>query len=601
MHRLQYLFLFILFSGAIMAAKDVRYQVRIEEPNTHMVDVDVEVDGLTGDFIDFSMPVWTPGSYLVREYSKNVISAQAHRKTKALKVRKIDKNTWRVNTEGYGKITFSYWVYAFELSVRTSFVDTEFALLIGAGIFMIPEGFENNKLFLTIEPYFQWNKATTELPRYKGSPFSFVAGNFDQLIDSPILLGNQKTYQFKAAGIPHTFSITGEGNYDADQIMEDTKAIILAAKEIFGELPYDHYTFTLILTDNGYGGLEHKNSCTMIYDRWKFQDRKDYLKFMGLVSHEYFHTFNVKRIRPVELGPFDYFRENYTSLLWVSEGITSYYDNLLLLRSGVADVDEYLEFLEKDIKRLEKIPGRKIQSIAQSSFDSWIKLYRPNENSVNSTVSYYLKGSLVGLVLDLEIRESTGGTKSLDDVFRALWKDYKSSGDGFTEKEFMDLCETVAGKSLENIWSFVHTTEEMNFDKYLESVGLHLVKEYEKDDEPGVWFGISVNKGNMKIQKVFSDGPAWNADLNVGDELIAMNGIRLTSSNYQKLMKAAEPEIPCDFIISRRGLIKNISISPVTAPADKYQIKRLDEPSDLQKALYESWLLPPFDAENNSE
>ena len=577
--------------GVVMAAKDVHYVLRFENPQTHIIDVETEITGLAGDYHDFYMPVWTPGSYLLREFSRNVMMFSAHKKNRPLVVKKQNKNTWRVYLDGNSTITLNYEIYAFEYTVRTSFVDQDIASLNGASIFIIPEGYEKRKIRVTIEPYLNWEKITTELPGYKSDTYSFLADDLDQLIDSPILMGNQKTITFYVSDIPHEIAVTDTGNYDLDKIINDTRKVIESAKAIFGGLPYDHYTFFLNLIPGNYGGLEHKNSCSLIYDSWKFSDHKDYLRFMGLVSHEFFHVFNVKRIRPIPLGPFNYQEENYTDLLWISEGFTAYYDNLLLRRSGIVTTDEYLEFPSDDIKKLTDTPGRKVQSVAESSFDAWIKLYRQNENSVNSTISYYLKGSLVGLILDLQIRKSTKGKSSIDDVLRKLWEDFVENGSGFSEDDFKIACEQTSGESLKEIWDIIHSTTEIDFNKYFNSFGLRLSKEFEDENEKDhAWFGMKFNLSNLTITQVLADSPAYRDGINVSDELIAINGIRLNADNVQKHLNEVRKGIPSELLVVRRGMMKTILVTPSDHPETNYKLIKVEVPDDNMKILYSGWL-----------
>jgi len=591
-----------LLSGAFMAAKDLHYTLRIENPHTHIINISADVTGLSGEYADFYMPVWTPGSYLVREFSRNVLTFTAHKKSTPLSVEKINKNTWRVLLNGHSSISVDYQVYAFEYSVRTSFVDTDLALLNGASLFIIPQGFEHRKIKISVEPYMSWQKINTELPNYKGGHFTYMADDLDHLIDSPILLGNQRTYTFTVSDIPHVVAISDTGNYDPGQIMEDTRKVVTNAHSVFASVPYDHYTFFLNLNDSGYGGLEHKNSCNLIYDPWKFTSRSDYLKFMGLISHEFFHVYNVKRIRPVSLGPFDYDTENYTDLLWVSEGMTAYYDNHLLRRSGIATPEEYLNLLAEDIQKLESTPGRMVQSVSESSFDAWIKLYRPNENSLNSTVSYYLKGSLIGVILDLQIRQSTQNRNSLDNVFKSLWDDFTRSGKGFTEPDFISACEMSAGSPLPEIWDMVHRVGDIDFDSYLHYAGLHLMKEFLNDDEKiKAWFGIKFQNGNLKISQVPADSPAYRDGLNVNDELLAINGIRLTPDNVFKHLGDVSKEKASTILISRRGKIRSVQVTPGDFPENKYKIVKIENPDDEMMEVYSGWICDPWKTENDPE
>lgn len=581
-----------------MSARDIQYTLFMEAPHTHLIDVQIEINGLDGEFLDLSMPVWTPGSYLVREYSKNIMKVSAYHKKSQLTVSKTDKNTWRIFLDKHKKITVEYQVYAFEMTVRTSFMDEDFAMLNGASIFLIPDGYDDTQLIVDIEPYYKWEKTTTELPKYKGSYNKFISEDFDQLVDSPIIIGNHDTFKFSASGVQHIYAITDTGNFDMDKIIPDTQKIVETANSIFNDVPYDHYTFFLNTADGAYGGLEHKNSCSLIFDRWKFKDRKDYLKFMGLVSHEFFHVYNVKRIRPIELGPFDYDNENYTTLLWVSEGLNSYYDNYLLRRSDIATVDEYLGFIANDLKRLDSLPGRKVQSVSESSFDAWIKLYRSNENSMNSTISYYLKGSLIGWVLDLRIRHATDGKRSLDDVFRELWLDYRNNGKGFTEENVIDYSNRISGENLSDIWEYIHSTKEIDYERYLRPFGLKLEKSYKDDEKQDeAWFGLTVNKA-MKITKISSESPAYQDGLNVNDEIISLNGFRLASDDYKNHLARMDKGHPAEFLVSRRGIIRTVKVTPGDQPFDKYEILQVDDASEAAKSLYENWLFTKWESKD---
>ncbi len=570
---------------------DIHYHLLMEEPHTHLFKVHMSLSRISSKTLDFFMPVWTPGSYLVRDFSKNVQNVRAFSKSTSLNVSKLNKNTWRVVTGNQNKITFEYQVYAFELTVRTSFLDVDHAMINGASVFMCPSGFEHNKSVLTIEPYFEWSKVSTELTPDKGDKHRFKVKNYDQLVDTPIELGNQQIKSFKASNITHDYAVIGKGNADYDKIIADSKNIIEETHRIFGDIPYDHYTFFLYLTNNAYGGLEHKNCSSLIYDRWKFSKREDYIKFIGLVSHEYFHTYNVKRIRPKELGPFDYHKENYTDLLWIAEGMTAYFDNQILRRANVVTTEEYFKLLTDDIKRFENVPGRMVQSVAEASFDAWIKLYQMNENTVNSTVSYYLKGSLIALALDLTIRKKTNNKYSLDDVYKLLWKEYKNTSSGFTEADFIRISESIAETSLDSIWNMVHSKDEIDFNKIFAIAGLQLNREYkdEKDSEKSV-IGVRFDEDKLIIKQIYADSPAYKGGLNAHDELIAVDGIRLTLKNKDDRLSNLPTDNEVTFTISRDGLLRKIQVTPQVTPKNQYTLTKVENADTLQQQIYESWV-----------
>jgi predicted metalloprotease with PDZ domain len=579
-----------------MKKANIHYTVSMENPHTHIFHVKIDIGDLTNKTIELYMPTWTPGSYLIREYSKNIISVKSVSDNTKLNTSKINKNTWEIELNGHKKCSIEYDVYAFEMSVRTSFLDSDHAMINGASVFMIPKGFENQQLSVEFEPFHKWNKITTTLKNYKSSKERFIAKNFDELVDSPIEIGNHKTKQFQASNISHEYAIVSSGNENMESIISDTTKILETTHKIFGSIPYEHYIFFLYLNSEGYGGLEHSNSCSMIFNRHGFTDRKSYIKFIGLVSHEFFHTYNVKRIRPKELGPFDYENENYTTLLWIAEGVTSYYDNHILLRSGTVSIKEYLELISHDIRQLHKRPGRNVQSVSDASFDAWIKLYRPDENSHNTSISYYLKGGLIILILDLLIRNNTNNNSSLDDVYQLFWNNYKSTKEGLTEKDFFDAVEKVSGDSCKIIQNYIHNIEELDFNSYLHFAGLELQTEYSKSDYKNAsWFGLNISPNSTVISRVFSDGPAYSDGLNARDEIIAINGYRLTSENIKTSLSTCKINTHHEFTISRNAMLKTIHVKPIEMPFDKYSITQINNPSKSQKLLFESWLNTTWD------
>ena len=345
------------------------------------------------------------------------------------------------------------------------------------------------------------------------------------------------------------------------------------------------------------GGLEHLNSTTIQTDRWIFSDADRYFRFLSTVAHEFFHTWNIKRIRPIALGPFDYNQENYTKDLWISEGITSYYDNLILLRSGIFNVEEYFKFLVRDIASVEKAPGRQVQSVMEASFDAWIKYYRQNEESPNVLISYYSKGAVIGLLLDLAINSATKGQKSIDDVFRKLNNSYKEEPTtGFTSKEFREVCELIAGTNLEEVWRYTNTTDEIDYNFPLLSVGCEFQRKYEKDvDESTAYFGFSISGDvNPIVKNVRAGTPAYIGGLNVNDEIISLNGTRVSRKTIEKRLQDIPQDSLTEFLISREGIIQKVKLTPSKPPYDNFSIKKFDKVSNDQKKLFQAWLGVPW-------
>jgi predicted metalloprotease with PDZ domain len=379
---------------------------------------------------------------------------------------------------------------------------------------------------------------------------------------------------------------------------EDLRKIVEAEKRIFGELPYDRYVFILHHVPEGGGGLEHRNSTALQYPPYQHRPREKYENFLELAAHEFFHLWNVKRIRPEMLGPFDYVREVHTRLLWVMEGITSYYDTLIVTRAKLAGADRYLKKTSERIRRFEEKPGRRRQSLSASSFDAWIGLYQPNENAANCQMSYYEKGELVGMCLDLEIRRRTSGRKSLDDVMRLLWREWGRKDRGFPEGEFRRACERTAGGSLAAFWKdLVDGTAEIPWNRYLGVAGVEWAREPEKPAEGEApravkpWLGASFQKspGGMTVMSVVEGGPAWKAGLSVRDEVVALDGLRAGEDLERRLDEAA-PGTRVRLSFFRSGILRELVATPGRRDAGTWSLKRTKSPTPLQKRIYEGWL-----------
>src|SRR5467141_891048 len=403
--------LLLLAAGAVQAqtssplSSDISFTVSMSKPWTHLLEVEMRVQVPANlqvpNETNLVMPVWTPGSYLVREFERHVQDFAADANGRALDWTKVNKNTWRVKTGGARQWRATYRVYANELSVRTNELNSDHAFWNNAALLMYPEGRLESPSTLSVNPFGNW-KVATGLPAVAGRPNSFRAENFDILYDSPVEVSNFKQLDFQVRGVAHRIVIDGEGNYDPERLRNEVRRIVEAEVSMFGGIPYHDYTFILHLRSNTGGGLEHLNSTALGFRRFGFADEDGYRRFQSLVAHEFFHLWNVKRIRPDALGPFDYNQENYTKLLWVAEGITEYYSGLHVRRAGLMSEQEYLTEVSNRIESVQKTPGRLEMSAEEASFDAWIKFYRPDENAVNSQVSYYDKGALLGMLLDLE-------------------------------------------------------------------------------------------------------------------------------------------------------------------------------------------------------
>ncbi|NTV64437.1 MAG: M61 family metallopeptidase, partial [Oscillochloris sp.] len=426
----------------------ITYTISMPEPHSHLFHVEVAVDVLTTPSLELRLPAWTPGSYMIRDYARHVQEFTALGPDgSVLPWHKTAKDAWQVETGSLAQVLVRYKVYAYELTVRTSYLDASHGYFNPATLCLYVPGRTNEPLGVQVVLPVGWRVSTAleRGPEGRGSEV-FVAQDYDELVDSPFECGTQRVLSFTVGEVPHELAIYGYGNEDEARLLADTRRIVEAQRDMFDGLPYPHYLFILHLTDGRGGGLEHRNSVTNMVDRWTFQPERSYERYLSLTSHELFHVWNVKRLRPAVLGPFDYRRENYTRLLWFVEGVTSYYDELLLVRAGLMKPERFLDKLADEILALQGQPGRHLQTLEESSFDAWVKFYRPDENSANTSISYYLKGSLVCLLLDMAIRRHTAGERSLDDVIRELYGRYPISGPGIPEQGgVLAAVEMVAG------------------------------------------------------------------------------------------------------------------------------------------------------------
>src|ERR1044071_4692669 len=477
-------FVLLLYAASAVSAQDNRagappeisFTVSMSKPHTHLLEVEMHLRAprLPAQ-VNLIMPVWAPGSYLIREFERHVQDFAATDATgHSLRWQKTNKNTWHIETSGARELKVSYQVYANELSVRTNDLNDRHAHWNNVALLMYPEGQISARSTWRVVPFGDW-KVATGLPAVPGQANTFRAESFDVLYDSPVEVGRFKTIAFEVRNVPHRIVIDGEGNYDTERIRRDVQKIVETQASMMGDIPYRDYTFIVHAHTRTDGGLEHLNSTSIIVERNGFRAPASYLTFLSVMSHEFFHLWNVKRIRRDALGPFDYTKENYTKLLWVAEGITEYYGQLMLRRAGLISTEAYLGHLASQIQDVQDTPGRKVMSAEDASFNSWIKEYRPDENSINSQISYYDKGELLGLLLDLEIRRRSNNAKSLDDVMRMLYNDFFKKNRNYTPADFQKVCETAAGSSLEDFFArYVRGTDELPYNQVLSAAGLEI-------------------------------------------------------------------------------------------------------------------------------
>jgi predicted metalloprotease with PDZ domain len=584
----------VLLSGStLLAAPVLRYVLAMPAPQTHYFEVEMQLSGVSGRTTDVKMPVWAPGSYLVREFARNVEGFTATTASgQSLSFDKINKNTWRISHQGQKDLRVRYRVYANELSVRTSFVDASHGYLNGTSVFMYPEGQKQLPSTVEVRPYEGWKVVSTSLkPAGNGPSFTFQSSNYDELADSPIEIGNHKVLEFTANGTPHQVAMYGTANYDPQRITADLKKMCETAYQVVGQNPLDRYLFIVHNLERGGGGLEHLYSTTLEVSRNTYSTEAGYLSFLGLAAHEYFHLWNVKRIRPIALGPFNYDQENYTHMLWLSEGGTEYFSNQIVQRAGFIKPDHYLNDLTTGINRVENQPGNRVQSAAEASYDAWIKQYRPNENSVNTSISYYDKGEVIGAVLDLMIANATNGQKSYDDVLRLLYDQYyKKAGRGFTDQEFQDAVAKVAGRRFDDFFRRnVYGTERLPYEEALGYAGLRLVNTAPAQPEAALGATITATNGRVAVVNVLRDGSAWQGGLNAGDEILAVDGVRVTADPSAAL--AAKPVgSTVRLLVTRDGLTKELSFPLLANTAVRYRIEVAQDATPAQLAVRRKWL-----------
>lgn len=579
---------------------EVAYAIAMSEPDTHLFEVTMEIRGHPGPIMELSLPSWIPGSYLIREFAKHVQDLTATSGDRPLPKEKVEKGTWRIQKGDAETVTIRYKAYGNELTVDTSHLDSTHGYFNGPCVFMYVRGHKDLPARLTVVPPAGW-KVTTGLTPVAGAPNTFTATDYDHLVDCPVEVGAHELHEFAVRGVPYRVAFYGKGNGDPAKVTQDVRKIVEAHIGFWGEVPYEDYTFLLHMAGSRYNGLEHRNSTTCLSPPLTFRPQKAYEEFLGLVSHEFFHTWNVKRIRPAGLEPINYAAENYTRHLWLMEGITSYYGQLLLRRADLLTPKRYLEYLGRRIKKFHDTPGRGVQALGESSFDTWIKFYRPDDNAPNNVISYYLKGELLGLALDLETRHRSDNKRSLDTFMQHLWTEFGRAGKWIPEDGIGDLYDRATGTPLGSLLNrYLETLEDIPFEDHLGRAGLKLVmkKEERKEDEgdeevpkPGYLGVETIDRGERVFLKyAFTSHPAAKAGLYADDEIIALNGHRVDSASFRKVLGTFSDGETVSVTVSRRGQLTSRDVTLGTRPPRKYNVERLLDASQAQKAVYADWL-----------
>ncbi|NIR43566.1 MAG: M61 family metallopeptidase [Gemmatimonadetes bacterium] len=582
-----------LDAAAAAAAQEVTptvaYTVTVDRPSTHIFSVEMEISNAASE-LDVSMPVWTPGSYLIREYERHVIGFAARVGTgDPLRWRKLDKNTWRVDAGGADRVVVTYDVYARDPGIRWSFLYADGGHVLGPNLFMYVAGATDLPTSARFELPAGW-RLDGGIALSTDDGFAVEADSYHELIDTPLLIGRFSDASFDVNGVPHRILILGPHNADFVRLARDLKRMVEVCAELFGGLPYDRYAF-VFLTITGGGGLEHANGTTIGLGDIDFEAEGDYRRVLGVSAHEFFHAWTVKRIQPPAFRPYDYERENYTDALWFYEGITSYYGERILHRAGLI---ESLSDPVDMVSDYRAIPGHGIQSAADASFNAWIHHYRRDEASHNYRTNYYSNGRVIGHLLELEIAGRTGGSRGLDDVMRLIWRRTRE-GATFDSDDIRVACEAVAGGSFQEFFDrYVFGVAEIPFGEFFALAGYELVVDEgatlarRRTGYLGAWFREA--NGRPVLAGLMREAPAWRDGLSYGDEILAVNGVQVTGlAALYDLLARYRPDDRIEFTISRFGARSIVHVTLGIVPTPVYRLIEVADPTEDQLAVREVW------------
>jgi predicted metalloprotease with PDZ domain len=595
----------------------IHYRIAPLDVHAHLLDVSCTVARPDAAGQCFTLPAWTPGSYLIREFARHVVRLSARDARGAVALEKVGKACWRA-APCEGPLEVVAEIYAYDVSVRTAYADATRAYFNGSSTFLLPEGHEQAPCILDIDATFAASidgaRVATSMRRAGAPAWGFgryEAASYEELIDHPVEIGRFDVASFEAGGATHDVAITGARDVDLERLARDLARVCQWHCDLFaghagGRAPFDRYLFLVLAVGDGYGGLEHRASTSLLCKRDELPRAGDpglddgYVAFLGLASHEYFHAWNVKRIKPAAFVPYDLSREGHTRQLWAFEGITSYYDDLSLSRSGVVPAERVLEALARTLTTVLRTPGRLVQSVADASFDAWIKFYRPDENSANAGVSYYAKGAVVALALDLTLRRHG---QSLDELMRSLWTRHGATGVGVAEDAIEALASSLAGRDLCDFFArYVDGTEDPPLAALLAEVGVHLAlrpREGMRDRggkpataaPPASTLGAQWSTtGELRLTTVQREGPAALAGLSAHDVLVAIDGLRATADLLAASLARATPGSRMTVDAFRRDVLMRFDVELAAAPQDTAVMTLLDDPGEAAAARRRAWL-----------
>jgi predicted metalloprotease with PDZ domain len=578
-----------------MTTPAIRYRIDLLDPAAHRYRVTLTVPAPAREQV-LSLPVWIPGSYMVREFGRHLSGFRARQGRRELPLTQLDKTSWRVEPAGRGALTVVYEAYAFDTSVRTAFLDDSRGFFNATSLCLRVHGQESLPHEVRLDSLPAGWEVATAMPPVAGERHAYVSADYDELVDHPFELGRFWRGRFEAGGVPHEFVVAGAWpGFDGERLLADAKRICSAQIAFWhgrGKPPFSRYVFLLNTVEEGYGGLEHRASTALLANRRDLPRQGQaamsdgYQTLLGLISHEYFHTWNVKRLKPAEFLRFDYTRENYTRLLWFFEGFTSYYDDLMLRRAGLIDSARYLKLISRTLSGVRATPGQQVQSVAESSFDAWVKYYRSDENTPNATISYYTKGALVGLLLDLHLRRAG---ESLDALMRRLWK--AAPGGAVTEQLVLAEVAALGGEPLAGLLAaWVHGRQELPLAEALSAAGIQL------GEEKAGWaaaLGLKLSESpltGVQVKSVLAGGAAAQAGVSAGDELLAVDGWRIRRLDDAQQWVASDA--PFELLLVRQQRVRRLTVKPRAVPAFERNVTLAPDPQagPAALALRRAWL-----------
>ncbi|WP_223787128.1 M61 family metallopeptidase [Marinicella meishanensis] len=574
---------------ASSTATPINYQFTVTDARQHLGQVQITFPQVGTKTLLVQLPVWRSGRYEILNLSKHIsqlTAEDAH--GQAIEWDKTDKNSWKLWLKHPGAVTIKYQVYANMLRHRVAHIDDTHAFLDASGVFMFAPSLRDQPLTVQMHVPDGWVSRSGMATH--GDAHTFYAHNYDQLVDSPIESGHHQFKAFTVGEQNYEIVIWGEGNHDIDDLQQQVTRLHHAGAALWGDFPYQRYVYMYHVGDGLRGATEHVNSTIIQQDRFNFQPRDKYLRVLATTAHEFVHTWNVKAYRPAGIAPYDYSQENYSDLFWMAEGITSYYDDLLLLRAGISEPKEYLKKLAEDVHKHLNNPGRSLESVAATSFDTWLK--EDGQHNHNASVSIYLEGAMAAWHLDHEIRRLTDNTYGMDELQKRLYQQHRNIDQGYDKNDVLGLLQDITGTDMSAHWQrFIEGTEAIDFDALLAFYGLQRLVDEEDQASQGAWLGATFDTSHdqPRIKTVDRDSPAWQAGLTAGDTLLSINGIQVTSANLEQHLAHLQTEQPHEIHYFTAGRLQHQSIRPIQAPHPPFSIQAVDRPSRQQRAHFKAW------------